>query len=163
MNDIYLLTGGNIGERFSYLQRANENIEALVGKIVRKSSVYETAPWGFTNQQSFLNQVLCVNTQLDPQQLLHAILEIEIQLGRKRIEKMGPRVIDIDILFYNNLVISSNELIIPHPRIAERRFVLTPLNEIAPNFIHPVYNKTVNALLQECKDLLEVNLYKEAE
>lgn len=163
MNDIYLLTGGNIGDRFSYLQKAIESIEVSVGKIVKKSAVYETAPWGFTNQQSFLNQVLCITSSLEAKELLDKILEIEIKLGRKRIEKMGPRVTDIDILFYSNQVISQPYLCIPHPRIAERRFVLTPLNEIAPDFIHPVYNKTIKDLLEECPDNLEVNLYRQTE
>jgi 2-amino-4-hydroxy-6-hydroxymethyldihydropteridine diphosphokinase len=143
MNDNYLLTGGNVGNRLHYLQKAYELIESKVDAIVKKSSIYQTAPWGFTQQQPFLNQVLCITTTLEPAALLNQLLSIELQLGRQRMEKMGPRVIDIDILFYGNKVVSTPDLVIPHPRITERRFVLTPLNEIAPDFIHPVFNKTI--------------------
>ncbi|WP_174834605.1 2-amino-4-hydroxy-6-hydroxymethyldihydropteridine diphosphokinase [Segetibacter aerophilus] len=160
MTDIYLLTGGNMGDRLRYLEKACQFIESKVDAVVKKSSIYETAAWGFTEQQAFLNQVICVNTELKPNELLQELLSIELQLGRERVEKMGPRVIDIDILFYSNQVISTANLVVPHPRMAERRFVLVPLNEIAPGFIHPVFNKTVNQLLEICLDLLEVKLYK---
>jgi 2-amino-4-hydroxy-6-hydroxymethyldihydropteridine diphosphokinase len=159
MNDVYLLTGGNLGNRLHYLKKACDEIETKAGTVIRKSSVYETEPWGFTDQDAFLNQVLCIHTELEPEELLHTLLEIEIQLGRKRIEKMGPRVIDIDILFYGSNVISLADLNVPHPHIADRRFVLTPLNEIAADFIHPVHNKTVKELLQECKDQLQVKVH----
>jgi 2-amino-4-hydroxy-6-hydroxymethyldihydropteridine diphosphokinase len=160
MTDIYLLTGGNMGDRLHYLEKAFEFIESKVDAVVKKSSIYETAPWGFTEQQAFLNQVICVNTTLKPNELLQQLLSIELQLGRERSQKMGPRVIDIDILFYGNQIISTANLVVPHPRIAERRFVLTPLNEIAPDFIHPVFKKTVNQLLETCPDHLEVKVYK---
>jgi len=156
MNHVYLLTGGNIGDRLLNLQLAIEQIEQHVGTVVKKSVVYETAAWGVTNQSPFLNQVLLVSTNLPAPQLLQTLLDIEQQLGRKRIEKMGPRTIDIDILFYNSEIISSPRLTVPHPQIANRRFVLTPLNEIASGFVHPALQKTIAELLEACPDPLEV-------
>ncbi len=145
-----------------YLKKAYDLIEVAAGPVCKKSSVYETAPWGFANQQPFLNQVICINTTLAPEQLLEKLLGIELQMGRRRLEKMGPRVIDIDILFYRNYVVSQPDLIIPHPRIAERRFVLTPLNEIASAFVHPILEKTISELLQVCPDTLDVKIYEPA-
>jgi 2-amino-4-hydroxy-6-hydroxymethyldihydropteridine diphosphokinase len=159
MNEIFLLTGGNLGDRLEYLQKAYKLIESKVGTVLEKSSIYETAPWGYSEQQAFLNQVLCITTTLQPMELLQQLLCIELEMGRQRLEKMGPRVIDIDILFYGNQIISTPDLIVPHPRISERRFVLTPLGEIAPDFIHPVLKKTINELLEICGDQLEVKFY----
>ena len=159
MNDAYLLTGGNIGDRIVSLQQACMKIEKQAGIVLRKSAVYETAAWGVTDQDLFLNQVLLVSTSLPPEELLHTLLNIEQELGRKRIMKMGPRIIDIDILFYNNEIISTPVLTVPHPQIANRRFVLTPLNEIAPGFVHPLLQKTIAELLEICPDNLEVRKY----
>lgn len=159
MNDAYLLTGGNMGDRLVSLQQACMKIEKQAGIVLKKSAVYETAAWGITDQNLFLNQVLLVSTSLPPQELLHTLLHIEQELGRKRIMKMGPRIIDIDILFYNNEIISTPVLTVPHPQIANRRFVLTPLNEIAPGFIHPGLQKTIAELLEICPDNLEVRKY----
>jgi 2-amino-4-hydroxy-6-hydroxymethyldihydropteridine diphosphokinase len=159
MNDAYLLTGGNIGDRLVSLQQACMKIEKQAGIVLKKSAVYETAAWGITDQNLFLNQVLLVSTSLPPEELLHTLLNIEQELGRKRIMKMGPRIIDIDILFYNNEIISTPVLTVPHPQIANRRFVLTPLNEIAPGFVHPVLQKTIAELLEICPDELEVKKY----
>lgn len=159
MNDVYLLTGGNIGNRLSNLKQASELIENKIGTIFKRSHVYETAAWGITNQDSFLNQVMLVSTTLNAEDLLQSILSIEQQLGRRRFEKMGPRTIDIDILFYNHEIISTPNLSVPHPQIANRRFVLTPLNEIAPAFVHPVIKKTIRNLLEECPDQLDVKKY----
>lgn len=156
MNDVYLLTGGNIGNRLLNLQLALMLIEKQVGTILKKSAVYETAAWGLTTQSPFLNQVLLVSTSLPAFELLKTLLQIEHELGRERKEKMGPRTIDIDILFYNTEIISSRDLTIPHPQIANRRFVLTPLNEIAPEFIHPGLKKKIAELLEMCPDNLEV-------
>ncbi|MEJ7681846.1 MAG: 2-amino-4-hydroxy-6-hydroxymethyldihydropteridine diphosphokinase [Segetibacter sp.] len=159
MNDVYLLTGGNMGDRLMNLQQAYYKIKKEAGTILKKSAVYETAAWGLTEQNAFLNQVLLVSTSLDAKKLLQTLLHIEQELGRKRIEKMGPRIIDIDILFYNNEIISTPDLTVPHPQIANRRFVLTPLNEIATGFVHPVLQKTIAELLEVCPDDLEVSKY----
>jgi 2-amino-4-hydroxy-6-hydroxymethyldihydropteridine diphosphokinase len=156
MNKAYLLTGGNEGDRYLYLQQARANIELICGRFLLISSIYETAPWGKTDQADFLNQVLLVETILSPQSLLQAIFSIEEKGGRKRAAKNASRTIDIDILFYNNLILDEPGLKIPHPRIADRRFVLEPLNEISPGFVHPVLRKTIHQLLLECKDELAV-------
>ncbi len=159
MNEAYLLTGGNIGDRLMNLQQACNKIEKEAGTVLKKSAIYETAAWGLTEQNHFLNQVLLISTSLSAEDLLQTLLHIEQQSGRKRLEKMGPRIIDIDILFYNNEIISSLNLTVPHPQIANRRFVLTPLNEIAPGFVHPGLEKTVAQLLEICSDNLEVRKY----
>ena len=159
MNTAYLLTGGNMGDREQYLSTAREWIEAECGKIVKASSLYETAAWGKTDQAAFLNQVLHIRTILNAKQLIRQILKIEKQMGRIRKEKNGPRIIDIDILLFNDEVISISFLKVPHPEMQSRRFVLIPLNEIAPTIVHPVFKKTVKALLDECPDTLPVQKY----
>ena len=156
MNKAYLLTGGNEGDSYRYLQQALTNIELICGQILQVSSVYQTAPWGKKDQPDFLNQVLLVNTKLEPHALLAAIFGIEEKSGRIRSVKNAPRTIDIDILFYNQLVLEEPGLSIPHPRIAARRFVLEPLNEISPGLVHPVLGKTISQLLLECTDDLTV-------
>jgi 2-amino-4-hydroxy-6-hydroxymethyldihydropteridine diphosphokinase len=123
------------------------------------SSIYETAAWGMENQEAFLNQVLEIETNLNPDELLQSILQIEEGLGRKRELKYGPRTIDIDILFFNDQVIDQEGLKIPHPQLQNRRFVLVPLNEIASNKIHPIFKKTISQLLAECPDPLTVNKF----
>jgi 2-amino-4-hydroxy-6-hydroxymethyldihydropteridine diphosphokinase len=159
MNNVYLLIGGNIGDTLKNLSESTNCIEKEVGAIVKKSSIYETAAWGVTDQPSFLNQVLFVSTKLSAEDVLKTILSIEEKMGRKRVEKMGPRTIDIDILFYNDEIISLPNLSVPHPHIANRRFVLEPLAEIAPAFVHPVLKKNVAELLKDCPDTLEVNIF----
>jgi 2-amino-4-hydroxy-6-hydroxymethyldihydropteridine diphosphokinase len=159
MNNVYLLIGGNMGDRLKNLSESTGWIEKEVGAIVKKSSIYETAAWGVTDQPSFLNQVLFVSTKLSAEDVLKTILPIEEKMGRKRVEKMGPRTIDIDILFYNNEITSLPNLSIPHPHIANRRFVLEPLAEIAPAFVHPVLQKNVAELLNDCPDTLKVNIF----
>jgi len=156
MNKAYLLTGGNEGDRYLNMQQARANIEHICGQVLQVSSLYETAPWGKTDQPDFLNQVLLIETKWSPQVLLKRILQIEEKGGRIRTEKNAPRTIDIDILFYDHLVIHEPGLSIPHPRIAERRFVLEPLNEISPGYVHPVFQKTIHELLLECTDQLAV-------
>jgi len=157
MNKAFLLTGGNLGDKTINMKNCSLLIEKHCGHILKKSALYETAAWGKTDQPDFLNQVLLIDTPLTPESLLHKILNIEQQMGRFREEKYGPRLIDIDILLYNDEVINETRLIIPHPRMQERRFVLEPLNEIAPDTIHPVFQKTIHQLLEECNDPLPVN------
>jgi 2-amino-4-hydroxy-6-hydroxymethyldihydropteridine diphosphokinase len=157
MNEVYLLIGGNMGDRETYLRRASQLIEKECGELVAISSVYETAAWGKEDQHAFLNQALQIQTKLSAPALLRTILLIEEKLGRKRDIKYGPRVIDIDIQFFNDEIIDLDGLKIPHPRMAQRRFVLAPLQEIAPGKLHPVFHKTISQLLADCPDLLMVN------
>ena len=157
MNTAYLLTGGNLGNRLNNLIHAGKLIEQYCGKIVQHSSIYKTAAWGFTDQPDFYNQALEIQTDFLPEELIQKLLMIEEQMGRKRDVKMGPRIIDIDILLFNNEIIHKPHLTIPHPRLHERRFALTPLAEIAPDIIHPVIHKTIHQLLLECTDTLNVH------
>jgi len=157
MNTVYLLIGGNMGERELNLERARNLIGEKCGEVTTISSIYETAPWGETDQPVFLNQALQIITSLKPMPLLQKLLDIEKQLGRTRQVKFGPRNIDIDILFYNEETHNYPLLTIPHPALQYRRFVLTPMNEIAPGFVHPVFKKTIAELLEECPDDLPVN------
>lgn len=156
MNKVYLLLGSNVGDSASHLSKAKKAIGRQIGNVMRESAIYRTAAWGKTDQPDFLNQVLVVETKLDSHQLLQTILQTEQKMGRIRTEKNAPRVIDIDILFFNKAIIETPELIVPHPHIAIRRFVLTPLNELAPNFVHPVLQKTIHQLLRVCPDKLAV-------
>ncbi len=156
MTTVHLLLGSNLGNREHNLQLANQEIGRLLGPIITASSVYKTAAWGNTNQPEFYNQVVVATTEKSPEEALRAILNIEDQLGRTRTEKWGSRIIDIDILFWDDQVVSTPELTIPHPGIPQRRFTLIPLLEISPDFIHPVLQKSVQELLQECTDTLSV-------
>ena len=142
---IYLSTGSNIGDRAQNLGKAIANLSPKVCSLL-KSSIYETEPWGYVDQPAFLNQVFKASTDLEPFELLAFLKEIEVSMGRQETFRFGPRVIDIDILFYDELVLETPSLIIPHPRIAERAFVLVPLAEIAPDLRHPVFNKTAQEL-----------------
>jgi 2-amino-4-hydroxy-6-hydroxymethyldihydropteridine diphosphokinase len=161
MPSIYLLLGGNLGNRSQYLQQARESICKQVGPTKQVSKLYETAAWGKTDQPSFLNQVLEVETTLSPEQVLQSINIIELELGRIRQEHWGARVIDIDILFYDDLVQQSQRLTIPHPQLHVRRFTLMPLVEIAPDLEHPVLKQSTKQLLAICPDKLEVIVYNE--
>ena len=150
------MIGGNMGDRMANLTNAKKQIQQQIGNIELKSSIYETAPWGQTNQPDFLNQALLINTQLNADEVMNQLLAIENLMGRIRTIKLGPRTIDLDIIYYNNEVISTNLISIPHPKLAERKFVLEPLFEIAPNYLHPIFNKTNACLLKECGDSLAV-------
>lgn len=156
MYRVFLLLGTNLGDRSRNLAEALLRIEARAGQLVRKSSVYTTAAWGNTDQPDFYNQVLEVLTRLQAEALLEVVLGIEQEMGRVRLRKWGERLIDIDILFYGNLRIANGSLNIPHPQIANRRFTLVPLAEIAGTLVHPVLNKTIDTLLDECPDTLPV-------
>jgi len=156
MNKAFLLLGGNLGKREQNLEAARENINIHCGTIVKTSSLYETAAWGNTEQPSFLNQALEIRTSLTAVQLIRSILKVEKKMGRTRQEKYGPRLIDIDILLFNNDIHNLKFLKVPHPEMQNRRFALLPLQEIAPGIIHPVLNKSITALLDECKDELKV-------
>jgi 2-amino-4-hydroxy-6-hydroxymethyldihydropteridine diphosphokinase len=156
MNKVYLLIGGNIGDRMANLAMAVQLIEKYLGKLLQISSIYETAAWGNTDQADFLNQAICIETQLAPTQLMTQILDIEKKMGRARNIPLGPRIIDIDILYYNDAIVENELVSIPHPRISARKFVLYPLVEIAPNYLHPILHKTNSLLLKECGDSLAV-------
>jgi 2-amino-4-hydroxy-6-hydroxymethyldihydropteridine diphosphokinase len=156
MHTIYLLLGSNMGNSHEQLLLAQKNIVADIGKITASSSLYSTAAWGNTDQADFLNQVLVVETNLPAAKLLKSILSIEKNMGRVRTIKNAPRIIDIDILFFNNDVLKLKNLTVPHPEIQNRRFVLTPLVELSPNFVHPSLKKTIHQLLIACKDPLNV-------
>ena len=156
MNKLFLITGGNIGDRKGNLEAAAALIQKQIGKIIRLSAMYETEAWGITNQPAFYNQVLEIDTLLSAREVLHLILKIEEEMGRKRTIKNAARIIDIDILFFNNEIINEHNLIIPHPEIINRRFVLLPLLELEPHKIHPVLHKSIQELLSETKDKLKV-------
>ena len=159
MNRAYFLTGGNLGDREQYLATARSLINEQCGTIVTASSLYETAAWGKTDQPSFLNQALELDTNLNAKQLIRRILKIEKMMGRTRDEKYGPRLIDIDMLLFNNEKHNYHFLKIPHPEMQNRRFALLPLAEIAPEIVHPVLNKTITQLLKECSDKLDVKKF----
>lgn len=148
-----------MGDRLKNLKDAAHAIASKCGDIVTQSSVYQTAAWGNEAQPDFLNQVLLINTSLNAEDLLKSLLNIEQQMGRVRHQLNDPRTIDLDILFYNNDIINNSHLQIPHPRIHLRRFVLVPLNEIAPELLHPVSHKTIQQLLAQCSDALNVKKF----
>lgn len=159
MSQVYLLLGANLGDRSVQMKKAFHEIEKQIGKITLSSAIYETAAWGKEEEPSYLNQVVLVETDLSPLTILHISNGIENKLGRVRYIKWGSRIIDIDILFYDNLLIESEQLTIPHPLLHYRRFVLIPLEEIAPNLVHPVFNKTVSELLRDVEDDLSVESF----
>ena len=143
---VYLSLGSNVGEREAQLRDAQIRL-ATTGRVSAVSPVYETEPVEFTAQPWFLNRALAIQTDLTPQQLMAAILRIEEEMGRLRVQKKGPRSIDIDILLFDDLVVESEGLTIPHPAMHQRRFVLEPLADIAPQMLHPVFRKTIRELL----------------
>ena len=157
MNKVYLLIGGNVGDRQGNLEQARREIALNIGEISRTSSVYETAPWGNQAQGAFLNQVLEVLSPMDPDAILATNLAIEQRMGRIRQGLNQPRTIDIDILYFNNEIIRKDGLTIPHPRIAERKFVLIPMNELNPDWVDPTHQQSIIQLLDACCDELEVN------
>lgn len=163
LKTVFLSLGSNIGDSKLNISNAYHFIESQIGKMVSVSAFYKTQPWGNKNQTYFLNSVCEVSTFLSPIECLNTIHEIEKKLGRSRNSKWEARIIDIDILFYENQIINDIWLTIPHPYISERKFVLQPLTEIAPNFVHPVYNKNIETLLSQTPDKSEVVLQKNDE
>jgi deoxyguanosine kinase len=151
---VFLSLGSNLGDREFTIKKALDLLGLQVGKLITKSSVYETESWGVKSNNMYINMVVEIQTQLPPYKLMYKILEIEKQLGRERNEQIlyQDRTIDIDILFYDNIILFSEKLEIPHPKIVLRRFVLEPLNEIAPNLFHPSLNKAIRQILNECND-----------
>jgi len=161
-NTVYLSLGSSQGDRIHYLQMAVEKIRHSAGNIISVSPVYETEPWGFSMEGRFLNMAIAIQTEMSPRNLLQNLLETERLMGRERNKKKegySSRIIDIDILFYNNLVINEAELNIPHPMTHLRNFVLTPLNDIAPELVHPVLKMTISELKKFSKDVCRVSLY----
>jgi 2-amino-4-hydroxy-6-hydroxymethyldihydropteridine diphosphokinase len=155
---IYLLLGSNQGDRLKNLNQAKIFIDELT-RITVKSSIYLTKAWGNINQDDFLNEAVEIKSGIAPEVLLEHLKEIEIRTGRIAGEKWGPRIIDIDILFYGNKIIQTENLTVPHPKMEARRFALTPLAEIAPGVVHPVLRLSVGELLERCTDTLDVEKY----
>lgn len=152
-NSVFLLLGGNIGNRIYFLQSAEQLIVEKIGPVACKSSIYETQPWGSDCDKPYLNMAMQVYTYLQPEDLLDKIHEVEAALGRVRgPQQYAPRTLDVDIIFFNNQVINTSRLIVPHPRMQSRMFVLKPLEEIAGKYIHPVLKCSVSSLLDSCTD-----------
>lgn len=159
-HDAFLLLGTNLGDRKRNLTIARNTIEVAIGPIIQASATYETEAWGKVDQPHFLNQAIAVQTDFEPLPLLQGLLQIEKQMGRERVVKWGERLIDIDILLYDKLDVHTPDLIIPHHELANRRFALVPLAEIAANVLHPGHHVTIRELLERCPDKLTVKLVK---
>jgi 2-amino-4-hydroxy-6-hydroxymethyldihydropteridine diphosphokinase len=157
MNNVMLMLGSNVGDSKAIITDALDTIEQEIGQVKSISSVYKTAPWGFSEQNDFLNQAVLVHTPMHAPGIMDTLLSIEKKAGRIRAEKNAARTLDIDILFFNNDIIETQILTIPHPRLHERNFVLKPLLEIIPDFVHPVLKKTIRELCLICSDTLTVH------
>jgi 2-amino-4-hydroxy-6-hydroxymethyldihydropteridine diphosphokinase len=156
LNKAVLMLGGNVGDTRQYFSQAIQLTEQLIGKIIKSSSLYSSQPWGFSEQPGFLNQALLVETKLTFQLIFEFTKEIEKKLGKEFLVPNGPRTIDIDFILFNNLIINTPHLTLPHPRFHFRRFNLTPLDEIIADFNHPVLNEKISTLLSNCEDSLTV-------
>lgn len=153
---VFVGLGSNLGDRRHNIRQALLLLDRPEAHVVQVSSLYETEPVGPRPQPDYLNAVCRLETQRSPDLVMAACLDVETQMGRVRDERWGPRIIDLDLLFHGDLIVQSPELILPHPRILERRFVLEPLCELAPDFLDPVSGKTVRELLEECPDSTRV-------
>lgn len=164
MNIIHILQGSNEGDRLDYLETSVKQIEENIGKIVKYSSIYESEPWGFETNIWFLNRVIVVETSLTPKIVLSKLLLIETELGRNRFSDgvYHSRTLDLDILFVEKEIISTTNLVVPHPQLQNRRFTLLPLAEISPKFIHPSLNKTMIELLAQCTDKSKVQIFQKS-
>ncbi len=160
MPTVYLALGTNLGNRLANLNAAIKLLSQS-SVINLQSSIYETPPWGYTDQPAFLNMAVKAETDLDAASLLKRLKQVEAEVGRVESFRWGPRQIDIDILFYDDLIFESESLIIPHPRLHERAFVLVPLTDIAPDFVHPILKKTIKELLAQM-DSTEIKLFSKA-
>lgn len=159
MEQVYLLLGGNLGDKPKIFTETEQLIAETIGNIRCKSRIYETEPWGFESEEWFWNQAFLVETNLSVSACLEAVHRIEKLVGRVRSsQQYSSRIIDIDLIFFGDQVIDQPELIVPHPRMAARKFVLQPLCEISAEKIHPVFQKTIQELLDECDDSLEVRI-----
>ena len=159
MNTVYVQLGSNLWDRENLIYDAVQQISNLVGNVIVQSKIYESMPWRVEGQENYLNQIIQVTTSLSPDETMLVLLKIENDLGRVRVEKWGERLIDLDIIFFNNEIIETPDLCVPHKHMHQRNFVLMPLNEIASGFIHPKYKKSVSQLFKESKDTEKVEEY----
>ena len=156
----YLMLGGNLGDRMHYLCRSIDLLNRNAGAVIAMSSIYESEPWGFDSRQWFLNQAVALETNLSPFELLECVQQIEKSLGRRRTQKgYQERTIDIDIILYGNIVINAPQLVIPHPLMTERMFVMLPMAELAPDMEHPVLHSTMTYLKEHCEDTKHQDKY----
>ncbi len=156
LHNVFISLGSNKGDAIGNLKKARELISIHIGKINQVSDIYTTEAWGLQNQADFMNQVISIFSNLQPIKLMKGLLAIEAEMGRKRTRKWGARLIDLDVLFFNDNVIDDKILTVPHPRLHERNFVLIPLMQLAPDLKHPVFQLTVRELLAWCQDDLDV-------
>ncbi|WP_107822504.1 2-amino-4-hydroxy-6-hydroxymethyldihydropteridine diphosphokinase [Mangrovibacterium marinum] len=157
MAKLFLLLGGNLGDKEQIFSKARHRLQEELGAIIEVSSIYETEPWGFDCEDLFWNQVLVIETKLLPVEVLKFTKAIELELGRiRKAARYSSRLIDIDLLFYDDLVFHEPDLELPHPRMIDRRFVLEPLAEVAADFVHPVFKQSIIGLLEDCSDSLAV-------
>jgi 2-amino-4-hydroxy-6-hydroxymethyldihydropteridine diphosphokinase len=158
--NIIILLGSNLGDRLANLKQAINSI-ASFSSILQQSNIYQTAAWGNTDQADFLNQAIEIQTQHTAENLMHALLAIESQMGRVRLQKWEPRIIDLDIIFYESAIHTTDFIQIPHPEMQNRAFVLKPLLDLIPHFEHPILKQTISQLWEKCPDQLEVSLFVE--
>jgi len=158
--NIIILLGSNLGDRLANLQQAITSI-ASFSTILQQSNIYQTAAWGNTDQADFLNQAIEIQPQQTAENLMHALLAIESQMGRVRLQKWEPRIIDLDIIFYESEIHTTDFIQIPHPEMQNRAFVLKPLLDLIPNFEHPILKQSISQLWEKCPDQLEVSLFVE--